>query len=90
MERVTSFHMKEGLQKEKLKLKKKILLLTTVLFLEAEKEKKKLQRRALVCQKVWIMEQTQYDCEIYYAKSEIPPWKPNLRQAPLDLLLLYD
>lgn len=39
MERITSFHMKEGLQKEKLKLKKKkILLLTTVLFLEAEKK----------------------------------------------------
>lgn len=46
MERVTSLHMKEGLHKEKLKLKKKILLLTTILFLEAEKEKKKTTEKS--------------------------------------------
>lgn len=44
MERVTSLHMKEGLHKEKLKLKKNILLLNTILFLEAEKEKKTTEK----------------------------------------------
>lgn len=60
------------------------------IFRGGKRKKENYKEEPWCAKKVWIMEQTQYDCEIYYTKSEIPPWKPNLRQAPLDLLLLYD